>query len=59
MGNVNRSGVRDVEILLRAHGLRPAAVLLPDALERSYLSPRLGGSFKVWGMMRIVHAVRV
>jgi methyltransferase (TIGR00027 family) len=59
MGNVNRSGVRDVEVLLGARGYRLEALLSPDALERGYLSPRLGETVKIWGMMRIVHALRI
>jgi methyltransferase (TIGR00027 family) len=59
MGNVNRSGVEDIAALLDAHGFRLEALLAPDALEREYVSPRLGASIRVWGMMRIVHALRV
>ena len=59
MGNVNRSGVRDVEALLGAHGYRREALLFSDALERGYVSPQLGKTVKVLGMMRIVHALRI
>jgi hypothetical protein len=58
LGDVNRSGVRDVEALLRPHGLRVSSEIDALELERRYLQALPGSPLKAWGPMRIAHAVR-
>ena len=58
LGNLNRSGVRDVHALLAPHGLRVREELEPAALEQRYLHELPGGPRKVWSVMRIAHAER-
>jgi methyltransferase (TIGR00027 family) len=58
LGNVHRSGVEDVAVLLEPHGFCVRAELDPRELERRYSSQLPGGARKVWGVMRIAHAIR-
>jgi methyltransferase (TIGR00027 family) len=57
LGNVNRSGVSDVEALLRRHGLSLRSDIDALELERRYLNALPGGPLRAWGPLRIAHAV--
>jgi methyltransferase (TIGR00027 family) len=59
LGNVNRSGIDDCAALLRRHGFQLREELGPSELEQRDARSLAPSAVRVWGAMRIAHAVRV
>lgn len=59
LGNVNRSGVADVDQLAAAHSFRVKDKITPSELEQRYLAGLPGPRLTIWGPLRIAHFERV
>jgi methyltransferase (TIGR00027 family) len=59
LGNVNQSGIGDVDAFVRSCGLTLKSDIGAAELERRYLAPLAGGAIRAWGAMRIAHAISI